>query len=166
MGADPWNRSEGRYDTPSSAVPVGRRAVRADAPVPRRRDVDPAVYADEAPITRPAQRFSAIESRIMAAEQDGVVAIGADTILARIDEAIAAIVTKGHGRATAIYLTDSDLIALRDALGSPPEEYRDLRVAHGATSKVYSKRGSTPVRRPKGVNAGAAVPLALFERPG
>lgn len=128
MGTDPWNRRAGQYDRPISSVPV--------------RDVSPT--RESAPLPRP--RASFIDQRIADARLSGVIAVGADTILARIDAAIERLRVDGHGNPRAIYLVDGDLIAFREA--HKGDEYRDVRVSSGATSKVYGATGGArAVRR-------------------
>lgn len=141
MGADPWNRNEGRYDQPSSGMPR-TKAVPASRPVPPERPS----AAPAPPRPRPVDRATFVDRMLEQAVHDGVVASDSATICARIDAAMARLVEMGHGTATSIYLTDSDLLALREATGTIVE-YRDLRIDRGATSKAYSKRGSVAVRK-------------------
>lgn len=133
MGTNPWDRHEGRFDRPSSGVPP--------------RDVSP--RRETAPPT--PKRADYLKQRLVDAERQGVIATGTDTILQRIDAAMAALVAGGLGDAKAIYLTDTDLLAFREAHGG--SEYRDVRIASGATSKVYSARGFRRVRRPAKVKS-------------
>lgn len=128
MAGEPWNRATGRFDRPSSGVPVrDLSAKRETAPPPR-------------------SRASCMDQRVADARLAGVVAVGVDTILERIDAAIERLRVDGHGNPRGIYLVVADLIAFREAHGG--EEYRDVRVAEGATSKVYGATGAArAVRR-------------------
>lgn len=128
MGADPWNSRAGQYDRPSSGVPARDVSARRETAPPAR------------------SRASYIDQRCADARRSGVIAVGTDTILARIDAAIERLRADGHGDPRAIYLVDGDLLAFREAHGG--EEYRDVRVSSGATSKVYGATGGArAVRR-------------------
>jgi hypothetical protein len=128
MAANPWDSRAGQYDRPSSSVPV--RDVSA------RRETAPPARA----------RSSSLDQRVADAERMGVIAVGAATILARIDAAIDRLHADGHGSPRAIYLVDGDLLAFREA--HQGNEYRDVRVSSGATSKVYGATGAArAVRR-------------------
>jgi len=128
MGGNPWDSRAGQYDRPSSGVPVRDVSARRETAPP------------------PRSRASFIDQRVADAPLSGVIAVGADTILARIDAAIERLRADGHGDPRAIYLVDGDLLAFREA--HKGDEYRDIRVSSGATSKVYGATGGArAVRR-------------------
>lgn len=129
MGTNPWDSRAGQYDRPSSGVPVRDVSARREA----------------APVRQPGEGY--VAKRMADAAIKGIAATGTDTILARIDDAIARLAKDGHGHPRAIYLVDSDMMAFRAAHGAV-EEYRDVRVSLGASSKVYGATGGArAVRR-------------------
>lgn len=130
MGDLPWNRSEGRYDRPSSSVPLSRHQER------QRR-------------AERSARHGFVEQHLADAKRAGVIATGVGTILARIDLAIRSLKDDGHGDCALIYLTDTDLMAFREATGKTDLEYRDAIVRPGSKSKCYSKRGVARAVRKK-----------------
>lgn len=143
----PWERNAGKFDRPSSAPPVLRPAS-AVAPIAVLSDDDLSPEQIRERYRGVDTLADCLDRRMLEAERQGVVPVGISTICARIDAAIAALIAAGKGHATAIYLIDCDLLALRQATGVACT-YRDLRVSSGAASKVYSRRGRATVAREK-----------------
>lgn len=120
---DPWSRNEGRFDQPSSSTFATRAAVGGQ--------------------TRGA-KTDYISRRLADAQHQGVIAAGADTIVTRINQAIERLRADGLGEPKAIYLTEPDMLAIREVTGSSAE-YFDCRLALGAKSKVYGRNGTRAI---------------------
>ncbi|QNQ09260.1 hypothetical protein [Sphingomonas alpina] len=123
LAALPWSRNEGKFGGPTSGVPESRYVARVKS--------------------MPAH----MAQRLADAERQGVVPVGAASILVRIDAAIEKLKSDGFGNATSIYLIEADLMALHEASGKPVDHFLGLPVSIGASSKVYSGRGSRAIRR-------------------
>ena len=116
-GGAPWDRNVGCFAVPSSTVPTSR-------PVQGATGGNGAFVA----------------SRLADARREGRVAVGADTIATRIDQAIAGLARSGLGLPRYITLTETDMLALSEV--ALPGEYREIRVSFGAGSRVYGRDGS------------------------
>ena len=117
-----WDRNQGRFAVPSSAVPVSRAIAAGSTGRGRAGD---------------------LARRVAEAQRAGCVAIGADTIVARIDQAIVRLSQSGRGDPRYITLTEPDMLAFAEVTKSA--EYRDYRVSIGAQSMVYGRNGGQRV---------------------
>jgi hypothetical protein len=146
MGSSPWDRNEGKFDVPSSSVPLPARHP-AVAKLLKRAEAAPARARGERVSVAPP-RAKSIDQQLVTAAARGVIAVGADTIVTRIEDAMRRLVEDGHGSTKAIYLTESDMMAFREAVGG--EELKSVPVRLGTKSAAYSIRGvGRAVLRPK-----------------
>lgn len=168
MGDFPWNANEGKFDKPTSSVPVPGRLqdVRRSAPVARIQ-IDPEVeraslrgvetiFAAHDAAASPVERMRGyVAHKLGRAREQGVVAVGISTIVERIAAATAKLKADGLGDATHVYLVESDMLALYEAAGREIETWEGLPLHLGATSQVYSGRGKRAVRRHRDRKSGS-----------
>ena len=135
-GSAPWSRNAGKFSQPSSGLPQRSRGEASSAAT----SDDPRAYHGVESVRSKTRLLDKREADIRHA---GVIAVGAETILIRIDEAMTTATLRGLGNTRGIYLIEADWLAFREAQGG--HEFCDIKVSIGKASKVYARNGSVTI---------------------